>query len=30
MIQGTGLTATENAYLSNEEKAIKMRQRGIG
>jgi hypothetical protein len=28
MIQGTGLTATENAYLSNEEKAIKMRQRG--
>jgi hypothetical protein len=30
MIQGTGLTATENAYLSDEEKAIKMRQRGIG
>jgi hypothetical protein len=29
MIQGTGLTASENALLSNEEKAIRMRQKGI-
>tara|TARA_R110000868_G_scaffold204379_1_gene452475 strand:+ start:742 stop:4926 length:4185 start_codon:yes stop_codon:yes gene_type:complete len=29
MIQGTGLTASENALLSNEEKSIRMRQKGI-
>ena len=29
-ITRTGLTETENALLSNEEKAIRLRQRGIG
>jgi len=30
LIQGTGLTATENALLSPAEQAIRLRQRGIG
>ena len=28
-ISPTGLTASENAYLSNEEKAIKLRSKGV-
>ena len=29
-VMNTGLTPTEQALLSNEEKAIRLRQRGIG